>query len=182
MRRGDTVLPFWAGQRLLGVLVGALVGMLVVTGVVLWTHGREPALRTQGEDAVEVQLAEASARDAAVAAASKLTEAALSYKWDTLARDRRAAEAGMTAGFRKQYRDTMAEVAQQPRRNQVALEAEVVAAGLVSADAHRATVLVFTNQSTTTRSSEAPQMEQNRVLATLTRADGDWRLSGLQAF
>lgn len=170
------------GPRLFGVLVGALVGLLVVVAVLVLTQGREEAVPTTGPDAASVQLADPSARDAALAAATKLTEATLSYKWNTLAADRAKAEAGMTAGFRKEYRDAMDSVTKQTRSNQVVLRAKVVASGLVSADAHRARVLAFTNQSTTTKSSDTPRIDQNRVLVTLTRADGDWRLSDMSAF
>jgi Mce-associated membrane protein len=106
----------------------------------------------------------------------------LSYKWNTLEADREKAEAGMTDDFRKEYRQAMDSVARQTRRNQVVLKADVVAAGLVSADEHQARVLAFTNQSTTTQNSDTPRIDQNRVLVTLTRADGDWRLSDMSAF
>jgi Mce-associated membrane protein len=174
--------PFWAGARLFGVLLGALAGLLVVVVVLVLSRGREPAVSTTGPDAAAVQLADPAARDAALSAATKLTEATLSYKWNTLAADRRKAEAGMTAEFRRQYEDAMGTVDQQTRHNQVVLRADVVAAGLVSADQHQARVLAFTNQSTTTKDSDTPRIDQNRVLVTLTRADGDWRLSAMSAF
>lgn len=173
---------FWRGARLFGLLVGALVGMLVVTGLVVWTQGREPAVPTEGADAVAVQLTEESARDAALSAATELTAAALSYKWNTLAEDRKKAEAGMTDDFRAEYREAMESVEKQTRENQIVLKAEVVAAGLVAGDQHRAQVLTFTNQSTTTKDSDAPRIDQNRVLVSLTRSGGDWRLSDMKAF
>ncbi|HET7683299.1 MAG TPA: hypothetical protein VFK34_06500 [Marmoricola sp.] len=174
--------PSRAGPRIFGILAGALVGLLVVVVVLVLTQGREPAVPTKGEDAVSVQLEDPAARDAALSAATKLTESVLSYKWNTLEADREKAEAGMTDDFRKEYRQAMDSVARQTRRNQVVLKADVVAAGLVSADEHQARVLAFTNQSTTTQNSDTPRIDQNRVLVTLTRADGDWRLSDMSAF
>lgn len=156
--------------------------MLVLSAVVALTKGREPAVPTSGEDAVAVQLRDRTARDAALQAATRLTQQVLSYKWNTIEADIRKARAGMTPGFEKEYLEAMDSVRDQTREKQIELKASVVAAGVVSATESRFEALLFTNQTTLAKGSNAPRIDQNRVVVTLVRDAGDWRVSKMDAF
>jgi Mce-associated membrane protein len=65
----------------------------------------------------------------------------------------------------------------------VTLAAKVVASGVVSISEHRAKVLLFVDQVTTsgTRPNDKPTTDLNRVLVTMTRADGDWAIEAMDA-
>lgn len=183
-RRTDDVPadPLAPRRKLTGVLVGALIGMLVVTGVLAMTRARHEAVPTSGADVASVRLVEPGARDAVLTSATQLTQKALSYKWNTRDRDIAEAKKGMTPEFRKEYDATMAKVAKDVNKNQVVLKAKVVSAGLVAANEHRAEALLFVNQSTTAKGSKNARVDQSRVLVTLERGGGDWRISKLNAF
>ena len=171
-----------AGSSLTGILVGALVAMLLVTGVLVAARARPSALDTNGKDAAAVQLTSQTARDAGLMAATGLTQNALSYQWSSLRADMAKAEAGMTPAFRKQYAETMAKVKSQTVKNQVVIEATVVAAGIVRATEHTFEALAFVNQTTRAKGTANTQLNQSRVKVTLTRADGDWRISRMDVY
>lgn len=131
---------------------------------------------------VQGPIKSTTARTAGVAAASRLTEKALSYRWSALSRDVRSAEAVMTPGFRQQYAKAMARVHDQALRNHITLKATVVAASAISASDHQVQALVFVNQVTTTKGSQRQRVDQNRVIVTLVRDAGDWQISRMKAF
>ncbi len=171
-----------ARGRLVPILIGAVAGMLLVTGALVWTLGRAPAVPTSGPDAASVQLVERTERDAVLSAASQLVEKTLSYRWSSLDEDMAAAEAGMTPGFRAQYRETMAKVRDQTLKKQIVVTAKILAAGLITATEHRATTLVFVDQSTTAKGSKNAQANQSRIEVTLTRRNDEWRISTMTVF
>ena len=70
----------------------------------------------------------------------------------------------------------------QTIKNQVKLSASVVASSIVSASADKVVALVFVNQVTTAKGTKNQKLDQNRVLVTLTRSGGDWRVSKMKAF
>lgn len=123
-----------------------------------------------------------TARTAGVAAATRLSQKALSYRWNTFDDDMKSAEAVMTPGFRQQYDKAMASVHDQTLRNHITLKAAVVASSAITASDHEVKALVFVNQVTTTKGSKGQRVDQNRVIVTLTRGAGDWQISAMMAF
>ena len=160
------------------------VAVLVAAAVLGW-------LWTQRDDSAGADITSAAAADASVASAgvrSTVLEVAeeaatriYGYSWDTLADDKAAARALLTGGMLDQYDRTMAGVATVSRRDHRVVSAEVVGRALVHATTSYARVLVFVNQSTDSRDLDEPTLDLDRVLVTLRRVDGDWRVSELDA-
>ena len=62
------------------------------------------------------------------------------------------------------------------------LEASTAATSIVSATENKVVALVFLNQVTTAKGTANQRVDSSRVLVTLTRSGGDWRISKLKAF
>ena len=62
------------------------------------------------------------------------------------------------------------------------LTAEAAATSIVSATDDKVVALVFVNQVTTAKGTSNQRVDSSRVLVTLTRSDGDWRISKLKPF
>ena len=123
------------------------------------------------------------ARTQVLVAAADLTQRTLSYDYKTLANDMEVARARMTPSFRKEYDATMAQVRANTIKNKIVLEAVAVSSAIIKATEHKATVLVFVNQTTTagTGKKRNQQLNRNTLVITLTRGEGDWDMSKLTA-
>jgi Mce-associated membrane protein len=162
------------------LLVGLVVLCLVLTGaLVLLVHrSLHPHLGT----APNGQVTDSSFRNAAMSAASDAAATALSYSYKTFDADRKKARALMSPKLAKQYDGAMDEVAPQTASAKLTLKATVLSAGLLSAEEHEAKVLLFVNTVTTREGSKKQQLDQNRVVMDLTRKDGGWTVSKMDAF
>ena len=114
--------------------------------------------------------------------AARLTQKVLSYDWKTLDADIKANQAVLAPSFRSEYEKTMAGVKDQTIKNQVKLTADAAATSIVSATESKVVALVFVNQVTTAKGTQNQRVDSSRVLVTLTRGDGDWRISKLKPF
>ncbi len=168
---------FLDGARLLGLLVGLCLLLGIATGVG-WYRSSNPA-EGKAPDGV---ITSAEARDAGLQQATQLTQQVLSYDWKTLDADIKASEAVLAPSFRGEYTKAMAGVKDQTVKNQVKLTASAVATSIVSASENKVVALVFVNQVTTAKGTENQRLDQNRVLVTLTRDGGEWRVSKMDAF
>ena len=168
---------FLASARLMKTLVAVVLVLAVATGLAWW-RAVDPAQGT----APNGVITSTGARDAGMQAATKLTQQVLSYDWKTLDKDVKAAEAVLAPSFRAEYAKTMAGVKAQTIKNQVKLTASVVATSIVSATEKKVVALVFVNQLTTAKGTENQRLDQNRVLVTLDRNEGEWRVSKMDAF
>lgn len=123
------------------------------------------------------------ARTQVLVAAADLTKRTLSYDYKTLANNMEVARARMTPSFRKEYDATMAQVRANTEKNKIVLEAVPVSSSIIKATEHKATVLVFVNQTTTagTGKKRNQQLNRNTLVITLTRGGGDWAMSKLTA-
>lgn len=172
-----TRVPFLASFRLLsGLLVLCLV--LVAVAAFAWYRSENPD-EGRSPDGV---ITSSEARDAGMVAATKLTQKVLSYDWKTLDADMKSSEAVLAPSFRGEYTKAMDDVKAQTVKNQVKLTAAVVATSIISASTQKVQALVFVNQITTAKGSGNQRLDQNRVRVTLTRDDGDWRVSKMDAF
>jgi Mce-associated membrane protein len=169
--------PFLASARL---LVGLVILCLVLAGVAgyAWWRAEHP----DDGAAPNGAITSAQARDAGMQAAAQLTQKVLSYDWQTLDADIKAAEAVSAPSFRSEYAKTMAGVKAQTIKNQVKLSADAAATSIVSATENKVVALVFVNQVTTAKGTTNQRVDSSRVLVTLTRGDGDWRVSKLKPF
>ena len=168
-------LPTGAGA-LAALLVLAIAAVLVAGALVIRSQ------RTDGV-APDGQVTSETTRALLLDQASRLTSQALSYSAKSFDAD--AARAGrlMTPEMRKRYLDTLSGVRKGVKKRGLVLKAEVRAASIVSASQDSADVLEFVNQTTTAKGVERQQLDQNRVVVTLTRgSDGAWLIAQLRAF
>ena len=169
--------PFLASFRLLIGLVVLCLVLCCVAGFAWWRseHPDEGA-------APDGAITSSEARDAGMQAAARLTQKVLSYDWKTLDADIKANQAVLAPSFRREYAKTMAGVKAETVKNQVKLAATTEATSIVSATENKVVALVFVNQVTTAKGTANQRVDSSRVLVTLTRSGGDWRISKLKAF
>lgn len=130
------------------------------------------------------------ARTAAIAAAERAAPVIFSYDYRHLDLDFSKAEAYLTGAFRSQYAKTTQTVV-KPTATQYhgVVQATVAkpgdgsaaAASVVSATPDQVVVLAFINQSTTSTRVTGTQVDQNRVLLTLTHTSQGWLVSAVDA-
>ena len=169
--------PLLGSFKLLIGLVVLCVVLSCVAGVAWWRseHPEEGA-------APNGAITSTEARNEGMEAASDLTQKVLSYDWKTLDADSKANQAVLAPSFRKEYSETMSGVKAEAVKNQVKLAASMEATSIVSASENKVVALVFLNQITTAKGTANRRVDSSRVLVTLTRSGGDWRISKLKAF
>ncbi|WP_024794890.1 hypothetical protein [Tomitella biformata] len=145
-----------------------LIALLAATAVLYLQHSRH------GRDATGTALA--------VDAAAAQSVALLSYNPEEVEVQLRSAADGLAPSpFRDAYGQTSSEkVVPAAREQGISTEATVVGRSLVSGDTNTATVLLFINQSTTTAANPEPSHSGSRVLVTMSRVDGTWRIADFQ--
>lgn len=164
------------------VVLAALV--VLAAGALVWVvrDSRDvTGSDVSSADSVDAVVASSVVKEATRQAAAEGARAAYSYSWRSLPDDRAAARRLMTPTMRERYDRSMAGVATSSRRDRTVVEAEVVDTALVTASATDARVLVFVNQRTSGRDLERPTLDLDRVLVTLQRLGGEWRVSELDA-
>lgn len=163
--QGDTT-----RTRVLAVLaVVALLVALVLGGLAFrdWQQRRD------------LEQADEASRVAQAAVADKV-EALLSYRYATFDKDVAAAQRELTPRFREEYAPTVAEIRKRALAQRRDQQAQVLAVGVVSADADRVRTLVFVNTlSAPQGAKQAPRVMQNRVLVDLVRDDSGWLIDDL---
>ncbi|NYE38347.1 Mce-associated membrane protein [Nocardioides cavernae] len=163
----------------------ALAALVCVAGLALaWLLADAP--EAGGPDVVSADASAAAVVSTSVKAevrdrAAEAATAAYSFSWDTLADDKAAARDLMTPAMQDRYDRTMAGVTTSSRRDRTVVTAEVVDTALVTATSRDARVLVFVNQSTDGDDLEEPTLDLDRVLVSLRRVDGEWKVSELDA-
>ena len=162
-----------------------LVVLVVAAAVALVWVLRDPGAGDAGEvtsaESAVATVVSSSVKQQAREVAADAATRAYSYAWDTLGDDRAEARALMTDAMRRRYDRTMAGIGTSSRRVHTVVSAEVVETGLVSATAAQARVLVFVNQRTSADDLDEPSLDLDRVLVTLERVDGRWRLADLDS-
>jgi Mce-associated membrane protein len=111
-------------------------------------------------------------------AATSGTVAILSYSPDTLDRDFSSAKAHLTGDFLSYYsKFTEQIVTPAARQRSVKANAVVVRAAVSELYPNSAVVLVFVNQSTTSKDRPQPVLAPSSVLISLTKVGGQWLIS-----
>jgi hypothetical protein len=162
----------------LRLMIGLLVLCLVLAGVAAYAYVANDDSGSEADGAIT----SAAARASGLEAATTLTEKVLSYNFQTLDQNVKDSEAVLAPSFRSEYAKTMAGVRDQTIKNQVKLTAKAAATSIVSATPRKVVALVFVNQTTVAKGTENQRLDQNRVLVTLTRDGGEWRVSKMSAF
>jgi Mce-associated membrane protein len=105
----------------------------------------------------------------------------LTYKFDSVDKDLADASNALTGDFKDQFvaltRQTIVPAAKQAN---IVTSASVAGNSVVKASADSVTVLMFVNQSTTSKDSPSPKLDSSRVRVELEHVGGRWLVSNLQ--
>lgn len=122
--------------------------------------------------------ASAEATTQVAKAASEGAVALLSYAPASLDHDLAAARSHLTGGFLTYYSQFADQfVAPAAKQKDIHAVASVVRAATIEAHADSAHVLIFLNQTTTSRENPEPTQSASSVNVGLTKIDGVWRIS-----
>lgn len=159
----------WSPRRRLAVF--AILGLLIIgLGAATGVAG----VRVHSNNAV------ADAKRSALAAANENVPKVLSYKFDTAATELEAASQLLTGAFADDYieltKQTIIPAAQQAA---TVTNATVVASAVVDGSEDSVTVLLFLNQSTTSKDYPDPKLDSSRVRVELESVGDRWLISSL---
>ena len=156
-------------RRLLGPAV-ALALSLALRAAVLVVTRTDPQERPRAENA-------------AVATARSTLEQVLSYNHATMAQQLPASQALLTGSFKKEFGETMTKtIVPLAQKDKTVVKARVYEAGVMSQTDNTVTVQAFVNQARTSDTQKQPSIDQNRVIATMTRVGDRWLVSALKAY
>lgn len=127
-------------------------------------------------------------RDTAVGSARTSLESLLSYSGSSF--DAHVAEVTpqLTSPFKEEFaKVAAADIKPMAVKNGATVLAKVYDAGVMDATGAGGAgttvrVLAFVNQATTTTAQKTPAIDQNRVIATMTKVGDRWLISRLEAF
>ena len=120
---------------------------------------------------------------AATAAARTAVETMLSYDYKTFDQHTAQVDALLTGAFRTEFDNgTRQSVKPLAVANQAVVQARASEVGVMSASDNTVRVLAFVNQATTSAKLDRPQVDQNRVILTMSRVDDRWLVSKVEAF
>jgi Mce-associated membrane protein len=148
-----------------------LAAAILVTSVVMWKAADDR--RTQASD-----------RAAAASAASMIIEKMLGYDYNSFDQHTREVSALLTGGFRNEFVQAATQVVRPLAiQNQAVIQAKVSEASVMSTPGQAdVKVLLFVDQSTNSAKLVRPQIDQNRVILTMSQTDGRWLVSKVEAF
>lgn len=124
------------------------------------------------------QVGDAAAHQA-IQAASEGSAAVLSYAPDSLNRDFGKAQSYLTGDFLAYYTKFTEQIAAMAQQKRVTETAKVVRAAVSELHPDSAVVLVFINQTATSKEKPEPQTTANSARVTLTKVKGSWLISKL---
>ncbi|WP_457186786.1 hypothetical protein [Nocardioides sp. P5_E3] len=165
-------------------LVALTALVVLAAGALVWVlrdAGDDSGADVSSADSADAVVVSSAVKEAVRERAAEGASAAYGYSWRTLADDKAAARVLMTPAMRDRYDRTMAGVTTSSRRDRRVVEAEVVDTALVTASSTYARVLVFVNQRTSGDDLDRPTLDLDRVLVTVQRVGGDWKVSELDA-
>jgi len=149
------------------LLVGVVLALAVGAGIATWKNHRE------------VQLGDRS-KEASAAARTSVVKL-LSYTPSNVLEDLGDESELLTGPFKDNYEQLVrTTIAPASAKNQVTASATVVSSGLVKRGRDRVELLMFINVSSTSKQSATPNVTGSRVLVTVKRAGGAWRISAIQ--
>ena len=165
-------------------LVALTALVVLAAGALVWVlrdAGDDSGADVSSADSADAVVVSSAVKEAVRERAAEGASAAYGYSWRTLADDKAAARVLMTPAMRDRYDRTMAGVTTSSRRDRRVVEAEVLDTALVTASSTYARVLVFVNQRTSGDDLDRPTLDLDRVLVTVQRVGGDWKVSELDA-
>jgi Mce-associated membrane protein len=172
----------WWGSRVSLIVLGVLLALLLagVTLLALGLLGSEgPDGIAEVKDAQAVERATRTAPPAAEAAAAAI----LAYDFRSLDADQDSAVRFMTKDFATEYADTFERVVRPAaEQNKARVTATVQASGVIRATPDTARVLVFVDQSTTSKANRQPQVALNRVEMSMVREGDSWLVDDISSY
>lgn len=123
-------------------------------------------------------------RSAAVRAATSVGESSvpqvLSYSPASVDKDLGRAATLLTGDFRDKFASLSSQVIAPAAKDQgITTAAKVVQTSTVSASANHVTLLMFVNQTTSTRADDTPKLAGSRIRVVLQESAGSWLISDL---
>jgi len=166
---GSSVAPA-AGRRRWVAPLAALVVSLAVLGILVGLSLRDPG-------------AQQAAQRAAASQARTSVEQMLSYNYKTIDKQAAQIETLLTGSFRSEFTKAMdTDLKPLAVKNQTVVQARVSDVGVMSATPTTVKVLVFVNQAKVGADQKQPVVDQNRVIATMTKVGDRWLVSKVDAF
>jgi Mce-associated membrane protein len=127
--------------------------------------------------------AQARVDRAAASQARTSVEQMLSYNYKTIDAQAAQIEGLLTGSFRTEFADAMAkDIKPLAVKNQTVVQAKVSDIGVMSSTPTTVKVLVFVNQARVGADQKDPVVDQNRVIATMTKVGERWLISRVDAF
>ena len=158
-----------ARPRLLVPALALAVSLLLLASVLFVTR-EDPAQR---------------ARDASAASATARStlEQILSYNHATMTEQIPAGQALLTGKFKDEFASTMTKtIVPMAQKDKTVVKARAYEVGVMSQTDDAVTVQAFVNQARTSDAQKEPSIDQNRVIATMTRVGDRWLVSALKAY
>jgi Mce-associated membrane protein len=122
------------------------------------------------------RMSDAASRQA-IQAASDGAVALLSYSFDSLDRDFATAKSHLTGNFLAYYSKFSEQIAAGALQGQLTTTAKVIRAAISDLHPDSAVVLVFVNQTTTSKRKPEPMEAHSGILVTLTKVNGSWLIA-----
>jgi Mce-associated membrane protein len=120
---------------------------------------------------------------AAASQARTSIEQMLSYNYKTIDAQAAQIEGLLTGSFKGEFSAAMAkDIKPLAVKNQTVVQAKVSDIGVMSSSATTVKVLAFVNQARVGSDQKEPVVDQNRVIATLSKVGDRWLISKVEAF
>ncbi|KQU70966.1 hypothetical protein [Phycicoccus sp. Root101] len=127
--------------------------------------------------------ADARAERAATSQARTSIEQMLSYNYKTIDAQSAQIEGLLTGSFKTEFTTAMdKEIKPLAVKNQTVVQARVSDVGVMSSSPTTVKVMAFVNQARVGTDQKQPVVDQNRVLATLSKVGDRWLISRVDAF
>lgn len=137
--------------------------------------------------AAEDQRTLASNRSAAASSARAIVEKMLGYDYKSFDQHTTEVSALLTGSFKKEFVRAATDVVKPLAvQNQAVILAKAGAVSVMSSPGQdgqgSVRILAFVDQTTTSAKLARPQIDQNRVILTMSQVDGRWLVSKVEAF
>jgi Mce-associated membrane protein len=161
----------WSPSALFAGLALLLATAVLATSLGMWKAADER--RTLASNAA-----------AASSAASIIIEKMLGYDYRTFDQHTSQVSALLTGHFRSEFVQAATQVVKPLAvQNQAVIQAKVSEVSVMSTPGQAdVKVLLFVDQRTTSAKLASPQIDQNRVMLTMSHTDGRWLVSKVEAF
>jgi Mce-associated membrane protein len=168
--KGDTASGTRPSWLVAGVAL-SVAGAALVASLVIWR-------------AEEDRQVLASNRGAAATAAKVLVEKMLGYDYRSFDRHTTEVSALLTGSFKNEFVQAATKAVKPLAvQNQAVVLAKASEVSVMSTpDQDTVRILAFVDQTTTSAKLERPQIDQNRVILTMSQTNGRWLVSKVEAF